>query len=56
MVKYLFNKKGANYMYAPKTGAWVQSATDNFNEHFETIYYLKYNIKKALYSLNKIMK
>lgn len=43
-------------MYDPKTGEWVQSATDNFNEHFETTYYLKYNIEKALYSLNKIMK
>lgn len=43
-------------MYDPKTEAWVQSATDNFNEHFEITYYLKYNIEKALYSLNKIMK
>lgn len=42
-------------MYNPKTGAWVQCDKDNFKEHFETTYYLKYNIEKALYSLNKIL-
>ncbi|MBE5820079.1 MAG: hypothetical protein E7310_04645 [Clostridiales bacterium] len=43
-------------MYNPKTGAWSENANDDFNEHFETTYYLKYNIEKAIYSLDKIMK
>ena len=42
-------------MYDPSTGEWSENANDNFNEHFETTYYLKYNIEKALYALNKIM-
>ena len=46
MVKYLFNKKEANYMYDSKIGICVQPVTDNFNEHFETTCYLKYNIEK----------
>lgn len=43
-------------MYNPKLGTWSVREGDNFTEHFETTYYLKYNIEKALYSLNKIMK
>lgn len=42
-------------MHNPKTGEWIENAKDNFVEHFETTYYLKYNIEKALYSLNKII-
>lgn len=43
-------------MYDPKLGIWTENAKDDFTEHFETTYYLKYNIEKALYSLDKIMK
>lgn len=43
-------------MYDPKLGTWTENAKDDFAEHFETTYYLKYNIEKALYSLGKIMK
>lgn len=43
-------------MYNPITREWTESGNDNFKEHFETTYYLKYNIEKAIYSLNKIMK
>lgn len=42
-------------MYDPKLGTWIENAKDDFTEHFETTYYLKYNIEKALYSLGKIM-
>lgn len=42
-------------MYDPKLGTWTECASDDFTEHFETTYYLKYNIEKALYSLNKIL-
>jgi len=42
-------------MYEPNSGCWIQSSGENFTEHFETTYYLKYNIEKALYSLNKIL-
>ena len=43
-------------MYDPKLGTWTKNAEYDFIEHFETTYYLKYNIEKALYSLGKIMK
>ena len=43
-------------MYNPNTGVWIENAKDDFTEHFETTYYLKYNIEKAIYSLEKIMK
>lgn len=43
-------------MYDPKLGTWTENTKDDFTEHFETTYYLKYNIEKALYSLSKIMK
>lgn len=42
-------------MYNPNSGGWRENGADNFIEHFETTYYLKYNIEKALYSLSKIM-
>lgn len=42
-------------MYNPNTGVWMNNKKDDFKEHFETTYYLKYNIEKAIYSLNKIM-
>ena len=42
-------------MYDPITGAWIANANEKFEEHFETTYYLKYNIEKALYSLDKIL-
>ena len=42
-------------MYEPNSGCWIQSSEENFEEHFETTYYIKYNIEKALYSLNKIL-
>lgn len=43
-------------MYNYNTGEWTENGNDDFKEHFETTYYLKYNIEKALYSLNKILK
>lgn len=43
-------------MYYPELGTWIENEKDDFTEHFETTYYLKYNIEKALYSLAKIMK
>ena len=43
-------------MYNPNTGVWIENAKDDFTEHFETTYYLKYNIEKAIYPLEKIMK
>lgn len=43
-------------MYNYELGTWTQDGTDDFKEHFETTYYLKYNIEKAMYSLDKIMK
>lgn len=43
-------------MYNPNTGEWSENAKEDFKEHFETTYYLKYNIEKAIYSLEKIMK
>ena len=52
MIEY----KRGDYMYNPNTGVWIENAKDDFTEHFETTYYLKYNIEKAIYSLEKIMK
>lgn len=43
-------------MYDPQTGAWTDNANDDFTEHFETTYYLKYNIEKALYSIEMLLK
>lgn len=43
-------------MYNPNTGEWSEDGKEDFKEHFETTYYLKYNIEKAIYSLEKIMK
>jgi len=43
-------------MYNPNTGVWIENAKEDFTEHFETTYYLKYNLEKAIYSLEKIMK
>lgn len=42
-------------MYNPKTKEWTMSTNEDWREHFETTYYLKYNIEKALYSLDKIL-
>lgn len=42
-------------MYNPITKTWTQFADEDWREHFETTYYLKYNIEKALYSLEKIL-
>ena len=42
-------------MYNYELGTWTEYDTDDFKEHFETTYYLKYNIEKAIYSLDKIM-
>ena len=43
-------------MYNPNTGVWIENAKEDFTEHFETTYYLKYNLEKAIYTLEKIMK
>ena len=43
-------------MYNPNAGVWIENEKEDFKEHFETTYYLKYNIEKAIYSLEKIMK
>lgn len=43
-------------MCNPNTGEWSEDGKEDFKEHFETTYYLKYNIEKAIYSLEKIMK
>lgn len=43
-------------MYNYELGTWIEDGTDNPKGHFETTYYLKYNIEKAIYSLDKIMK
>ena len=40
-------------MYNYELGTWTEYDTDDFKEHFETTYYLKYNIEKAIYSLDK---
>lgn len=42
-------------MYNPNTKEWSEDIKEDWREHFETTYYLKYNIEKALYSLNKIL-
>ena len=41
-------------MYDYMTGSFINNVNDDWTEHFETTYYIKYNIEKALYSLNKI--
>lgn len=43
-------------MYNTKLNIWEENGKNNSLEHFETTYYLKYNIEKALYSLEKILK
>ena len=42
-------------MYDYETGAFTNNVKDNWKEHFETTYYIKYNIEKALFALNKIL-
>lgn len=41
-------------MYDYETGAFIGTVNDDWTEHFETTYYIRYNLEKALYSLNKI--
>ncbi len=43
-------------MYNTKLNIWEENGKNNSLEHFETTYYLKYNIERALYSLEKILK
>ena len=43
-------------MYNTKLNIWEENGKNNCLEHFETTYYLKYNIERALYSLEKILK
>lgn len=51
--KYLIIKEKNIYNY--DTSEWSDSGKESWKEHFETTYYLKYNIEKSLYSLNKIL-
>lgn len=48
--------KGESFMYNTKLNIWEENGKNNSLEHFETTYYLKYNIERALYSLEKILK
>lgn len=42
-------------MFNPNNQEWTENTNEYWSEHFETTYYLKYNLEKALYSLNKIL-
>lgn len=42
-------------MFNPNNQEWTNT-NENWSEHFETTNYLKYNLEKALYSLNNINK
>ena len=42
-------------MYDPKTGIWFSISKEDWREHFEVTYYIKYNVNKALFSLDKIL-
>ena len=39
-------------MYDPKTGIWID--TNERKYEFETAYYLKYNLEKAKFAIEKI--
>ena len=42
-------------MYNPITKVWSEVADEDWKEHFETTYYLNYNIEKTIFSLNKLL-
>lgn len=42
-------------MFNHNNQEWTENTNEYWSEHFETTYYLKYNLEKALYSLNKIL-